>query len=144
MEYSTSWLKTKNIMAKGYGIIYTCFEMTKTNALLLFIYFKDSNTENAMWVRLAGRIREDGNSLYFDMTLGWWSGQFELLNMMKLLCCFPLNFSVFINRGKKKTLNTNFQKQNTFVTGKDKHSLLFQIKYNDIFFEFSYIHACTG
>ena len=86
-------------MAEGYGIIYKSFKMKKTNALWV-IYFKDSDTKNAIRVGLAGRIREDSNSLYFNMTLGWRS---KHLNMMKFLCCFTLNFPVFtLTVGKKK------------------------------------------
>ena len=89
-------------MSESYGMIYKSFEMKKTNALLWVIYFKDSDTENAIWVGLAGRIREDSNSLYFYMTLGWWSGH---LNVMKFLCCFPFKTSSFhiLSRGKKQT-----------------------------------------
>ena len=45
--------------------------------------------------------REDSNNLYFNVTLGWRGGH---LNVMKFLCCFPLNFPVFtLSVGKKKT-----------------------------------------
>ena len=53
-------------MAEGYGIIYKSFKMKKTNALWV-IYFKDSDTKNAIRVGLAGRIREYSNSLYFKL-----------------------------------------------------------------------------
>ena len=104
-----SWLKNKKHHGWRLRHNIQVFRNGKKKNALWVIYFKDSDTENAVWVGLAGRVREDSNSLYFNMTLGWWSGH---LNVMKFLCCFPLNFPVFTRSvGKKKLLNTNFQKQ---------------------------------
>ena len=70
-----------------------------------------------------------------------WAFEYDEVSLL-----FPFKLPSFhtLSREKKNTLNTNFQKQNTFVTRKDKHFLPFQIKYNDIFFKFSYISCMHG